>query len=339
MSAMPAALKARVLADCKTASARRPAGRAGPSADALLRRRELLAGIDNGYARVALRKIADANPQVTALSQVPISITSTGDLRKLSDLGERAGSKPRAREILTNPRDRAAKLSIETTRTHPITGQVLPLPPLEPWSCPVPCGMLAYAEIMLAKDDGAYQLADFTGDRLTALQWMRDEELVSISDDGRIRALSDAGFSDARAYPGAPCSDKRASVGRQLRDKAGGLILAAIMNLSSGKTVRRTRKRRTGQLVGDDGIRITGAQVCTEANRIKSRRPDLGEFRYLSLGTCRQLIRALVDMEVIEEIEPPHAVRQRRSWRMIPRVIRRLTADVLGLRPALEVAA
>ena len=301
---------------------------------------EVKAGIELGEARVRLRKASAANPQVTAFLQPRDLSTDARELQKAADLLEHAGRQPRRREILTEPGNRRAKLSIETCRVHPVTGEVLPLPPLQPWDCPVPCGLLAYSEIMLA-EDGKFSLADFTGDRLTALEWMRDEELICIGTAGEVRALSDAGYKDARKYPGAPCSDARAGIGRQLREHAEELIRLALVNLSLGRTVRRVRRRK-GRLERSDGITITAARVAEEANAIKARRPDLAECRYLSLGRCRQLIRSLVDREVIEEIQPPQPVRQKRSWRTLPRVIRRLTADadgMAGLRPMEVLAA
>jgi hypothetical protein len=294
---------------------------------------ELLEGIAQGEARVALRQLAQEYPQVTGFSQLSTDL-SKEELRKLSDLGKLAGHQPRKREILADQGKRWKKFTIETGydwRNDFYDWS------LEPWTCPGDADETkdVYREIMLA-DDAVTSIGDYSGDRLAVVSWLREEDLISVGDHGEIHALSDARAKGQRSYPGAPCTDARAKIGHNLMDHARGLILAALFNLSRGRTVRRSRKRAGHAAETGDGLRLSAAQVCAEANAIKSRRADLDDCRFLSLSRCRELIRALVNAEVIEQVEPPRAVRRDRSWRTIPRVIRRLTADVaeqLGLRP------
>jgi hypothetical protein len=279
------------------------------------------------------------SPQVTAFSLLSSTgTTSTREQRETADLLEHAGGHPRQRHFLTDPEERGKKLAIETgwdaRRNRPLAT------PLEPWTGP-PRSVLLYAHLM-RDPDGAHSLGEYAASGLDALAWMADEELISVGEHGEIHALSDGCPKDGRRYPGTPVSDALAKIGRSLMGNARGLILAALFNLSSGRTVRRTRKRRRHAAETADGMRLTAAQVCAEANRIKARRPDLAGFRYLSLSRCRELIRDLIDAGVIEQVEPPRAVRQRRSWRTIPRVIARITeqaAQRLGLRPPHQEAA
>lgn len=250
----------------------------------------------------------------------------------MADLLEHAGAQPRQRRVLTDPAERGKKLAIETgwdaRRNRPLSV------PLEPWTGPR-LSMLMYASLM-RDPDGAHRIGEYGAPGLAALAWMRDEELIAVGEAGEIHALSDGRPRAGRKYPGAPVGDALAKAGRSLMGNAKGLILAALFNLSSGKTVRRTRRRQhAAETVG--GLRLSAAQVCAEANRIRQRRPDLDGYRYLSLSRCRELIRDLIDAGVIEQVEPPRAVRQRRSWRTIPRVIARITeqaAQRLGLRPS-----
>lgn len=285
------------------------------------------------YAQAGQPHPPVTHPQVTAF---PLPKDSTGTVfrqRKAPDLLEPDGGKPRDRAILTDPAKRMKKLCIETgwdaVRNRPLKM------PLEPWTCPVRMGDLMYGNLM-RDPDGAHKVTDFSGDGLTALRWMREEDLISIGADGEIHMLSDARPAPGRKYPGAPVADALAKAGRSLMGNARGLILAALFNLSTGRTVRRTRKRQRHAAETADGMALTAAAICAEANRIRQRRPDLDGFRYLSLSRCRELIRDLIEDRVIEQVAPPRAVRQRRSWRTIPRVIARITAEAaerLGLKP------
>lgn len=322
MTTMPAALRARVDAACVGAAARQhpappvpqPRGGDGASTESKIRRAELLEGIALGEARAKLR----AMPQVTAFPQL-LQSTDKDQLRKAADLAEYIGRQPRMREILAEPGERMKKLGLETG--YDTRYDVFRFVPLEPWTGP-DGSMRTYQRIMLA-DDGATTIGDYSGADLDKLEWMRDEELVSIGDDGRIHALSDSRAKKVRKYPGAAVPDERAGIGSQLRDLARGLVLAAITNLSAGRPVRR-RKR---QGLTAEGIKITGEQVAAEVNAIKAKRPELAGYRWLSLSTARGIIRELIGCGLLEELSPPKPVRQQRSWRTMPRVIRRLTTD------------
>jgi hypothetical protein len=273
-----------------------------------------------------------AKAQVTALSQLKSTSPPVLKLRKAPDLLEHAGGKPHNRAILEDPAARLEKLCIETgwdVRRN----KALKMP-LEPWTGPSG-SMLMYADLM-RDPDGAHNLAQYGAPGHAALEWMREEELISIGEAGEIHGLSDGRPKAGRRYPGAPVSDALAKAGRQLRDRARGLVLAALFNLSTGRTVRRTRKRQRHAAETADGMRLTAAAICAEANRIKARRPELDGCKYLSLSRCRDLIRDLIEAGLITQLEPPRAVRQKRSWRTVPRMIARITdqaASALGLRP------
>jgi hypothetical protein len=265
--------------------------------------------------------------QVSALSLHTAEIYDSPDQRQRRDLRECAGQQPRRREVLADPAGRYRKLAIETG--YDIRYDQMLWAPLEPWNCPDPhAAMAMYGEIMRA-EDGATAIASYHGERLAMLSWMREEELVAIGDAGEVRALSDARSQAGRSYPGAPVSDKMAKIGHYLGKLAKGLILAAIMNLSAGRTVRRLRKRRraAGMFGTEDGLRLSGAAICEEVNSIKAHRPDLADYQYLSVSRCREVVKELIEDELLEEIEPPRAVRERRSWRTIPRLFRRLLSN------------
>lgn len=263
-----------------------------------------------------------ATLQVSALSQLIESrLKDSPDLRKRSDLRESAYV-PRKRHVLTDPAEIRKKHAIEMGFNW-LTGQMLPAP-LEPWTGPAGSERI-YNQLMRR---GPSRLQDYSGPDLAVIEWLTDEELAAIvpGDDGmRIVPLSDGKASEQRKYPGAPVSDERAKIGRQLRGNLEGIVLSALFNLSSGRTVRRGR-RRTGGLHAADGIPITGAQVAAEANAIKARRRDLDEYRWASLSRVREIIRKLIRGGLIEEVRPPRPVREKRSWRTMARVIRRMVS-------------
>lgn len=236
--------------------------------------------------------------------------------RELADLQRRV---PRDRRVLDDPAEKRVKYEIETGIMRDGTiGK-----PLEPWTAPGSRtrSMSLYFKIVNA-EDGTYTVADFDGQDLDVLRWMGDERLVSVGDDMRVHPLSDAEAAGRRAYPGAKCDDRHAAIGSYLRDKAVGLVAAALFNHSTGKLRKR---RRRAELVGADGMRATVALICSEANRIKAMRSDLADYRYLSATRCAEIIRALIATGFLDEIEPTVFIRRERSWRTIVRVVRRLT--------------
>lgn len=241
------------------------------------------------------------------------------DVSKRRGLREREGKVPRRREVLNDPGQRRAKFAIETG--YDIRRDQFLAAPLEPWTCPVPHGKRAYLALMQGEE---ISIGGLRGADLDMWTWALAEELVTADADGRIVPLSDAAPPLVRSYPGAPVPDHRAGVGRQLRDLAVGLMLAAFANLCRGKSVVRARaRRRRGRITGD-GIELTAAVLASEANAIKARRPGLEGFRYLSLSTARRLIRKLTGAGILDEISSPKASRRRRSWVMRPRVLRRV---------------
>jgi hypothetical protein len=291
MSGMPAGLKARVVADCKAASvtlATQQPWKPRPKAPA-----------------------APVNPQVTAF--LHISKTMEINAQKRSDLQERPGSL-QTRDFIDDERQRARKYSIETGFDER-TGAYR-LAPLEPWTGPGG-SMRLYQRIMFGD---ALTVADVKGDQLEIVEWMRDEGLAGVDDKGQIRPLSDARTGKRRVYPGAPVADKRAAVGYQLREQAAGLVLAALANLTRGVATARGLRRKMAKAARHGGMTLSAYDIASEANTIKAKRKDLADRRYLSVSTVRALIKILLRDGTIEEIEPPHAVRRQRSWRVIPRV-------------------
>jgi hypothetical protein len=115
-------------------------------------------------------------------------------------------------------------------------------------------------------------------------------------------------------------------------------VLRALFHLSVFRQVKRGRRGRY-ILTGDGGIRPTIAQVCEEANAIKARVAELRGFRFLSASLCGKVIRELIDAGIIEETAPAVHVRQRRSWRTVPRVLKRIGRQDRGVLASLgEVA-
>jgi hypothetical protein len=275
-------------------------------------------------------------PQVNEFLHLK-SITSPNKVQEPSDLHEHAGAKPHNRSVIGEADAKTSKYEIETGIGR--DGKIWS--PLEPWTCPVNGGTRLYREIMFA---AAPPLIDgFTGEKLTAVRWMHDVQLVTIAEDGQVLPLSDERGKKTRSYPGAPVTDKRAGIGRYLKGHGRNLVLAALCNLAAGKQVRRGRGRATAVERGD-GIEITAERVCKEANAIKAKRGDLGEHRFLSLSACRQLIRDLLTDAVIEELRSPKPVRQNRSWRTLPRIISKTVNASLDrlarpISPPTEVAA
>jgi hypothetical protein len=259
------------------------------------------------------------NAQVSEFSFTYTEDTDFSE-RQLADLGKRRP--PRDRRILDDPAERYRKYEIETGIMRDGTIRS----PLEAWTCPGPRSktMGVYFRIMRA-EPGSFQVSDFKGRELAAVHWMSDQRLIGTDEALRIHPLSDAAAPGRRSYPGAPVSDRRAKVGIYLRGSAVGLVAAALFNHSAGQLRRKTGRRAA--LIGADGMRATVALICAEANRIKSKRADLAEHRYLSLTRCAEIIRSLIGMGWLEELSATRFIRQERSWRTVVRVIRRLICD------------
>jgi hypothetical protein len=189
--------------------------------------------------------------------------------------------------------------------------------PLEPWDLPnAPSAKMLYAKIMRA-DDGTLTLDDFSSVDLDYLRWLEGEQLVGIGTEGTVHMLDDPDAKTGRKYPGAPEGDKRAAVGKQLRDRAMPLILAALLNFKRGRTLTNLRG---ADLRKSGGMALPARLVCQEANKLKAKRSDLDEYRYLHVATCARLLRDMCEAGALEEIEPPKAIRSGRKWITLPRV-------------------
>lgn len=230
--------------------------------------------------------------------------------------------------MLTDPAERLRKFAIETG--YDIRHDHFLAEPLEEWTCPDKnLGKIAYKDLMVWGRE--FRLDDLDARDREIWTWALNEQLAAVDAGGLIVPLSDASPPSVRSYPGAPVPDQRAGIGRQLRDQAQGLIMAAFANLCRGMSVVRSRARRKrGRIVGD-GLMVSAQVLAAEANAIKARRDDLGEYRFLSLSTCRRLIRALIGMGLLDVISSPKATRRNRSWAMRPYIFRRPPETVPGV--------
>lgn len=227
---------------------------------------------------------------------------------KRSDLREQR--KPKRRERLADPAARYRKLSVETGRTHPVTGDLLP--PIEPWTGP-DGSRLAFARVARAAD-GAYTLDDLDFEFVT---WGVTEELLEVDGDSRVHMLSDASAPAGRKYPGAPVRDERAGIGRQLRHRAVMPVFRAVAAFLAGK-VRGKLGRRGKWRAG--GLELRDADICAAANKDIAKSLALDGYRFLSLSACRRVVKMLLKTGLLTEAEPPRHTRFRRSWMTIPRV-------------------
>jgi len=299
MTAMPAGLKARVVADCKSAAVTLTTARPW-------------------QAKAKRAAEPTTNPQVRAFLR--ISQEEELNAQKRSDLQRHRGAL-RTRHFLDRERDKVRKYSIETGYDER-TGAYR-LAPLEPWTGPKG-SMKLYQRLMFGD---AVALGDVKGGHLGIVEWMRDEGLAGVDDNGNVLPLSDASAPERRAYPGAPVRDSKAKVGHSLRDLGRGLVLAAITNLMRHKPVSKIGPRKLAFAERRGGIALSAYVVATEANAIKGKRSDLGEYKYLSVSTVRKWIKNLIAGGDIFEAEAPRAVRVNRSWKTLPRVFEKRITD------------
>lgn len=246
------------------------------------------------------------------------------DAAKRQDLRKRKGQ-PRARRVLDDPAERMRKLGLETG--YDTRRDVFLTAPLEPWTCVTPGSMRLYSQLMRGSDGAS--LSDYDGADLEVLHWLREEELVAFGEQGQVHALSDAEQGPRRIYPGAPVGDKKARVGRQLRDVGRTLVFAAFVNIARRKTRKRISTAKRNSMDKPHGLCVAAYDLAREANAIKAKRRELDEYRYLSVDTCRRIIRDLLKSGVLSEAEPPRPIRIKRSWHTVPRVFE-VPAEVLA---------
>lgn len=264
--------------------------------------------------------VPPALPQVSEFLESSSNSPTEVKLQECYDLRKLTGIVPRSREVLDDEGDRIRKYEIETGIG--LDGRVRP--PLEPWDCPVKGGVKLYWQVMFRE----VNVEDLQGEAARAAAWMREVQLVAVSESGQLEPLSDAHREDGRSYPGAPMSDRQAAIGRYLRGFAVGLVQAALANLSSGQTVRRFNSRGLSRIERGDGIAITAAMVCKEANAIRRKRRDLADYRWVSLSLVRELLKDLIRGGVVDELIGTRAVRRHRSWATLPRIIAKFTASL-----------
>ena len=189
--------------------------------------------------------------------------------------------------------------------------------PLEPWDCPnAPAAKLLYARIRRA-DDGTLKLDSFSGVDLDYLRWLEDQQLVGFGTGGAIHMLDDPAAKTGKNYPGAPEGDKRAAIGKQLRGRVTSLLLAALLNFKRGRTLTQ---RNGTDLARHGGLALPARLVCQEVNKLKAKRSDLDEYRYLHVDTCARILRDWCRAGILIEAEPPRAIRSGRRWITLPRV-------------------
>jgi hypothetical protein len=248
--------------------------------------------------------------QVTAFFQVRLGEIGP-NLEKRASLRKR-GAVP-IRHVLIDDDERQAKFAIETGYDVR-TGTFLARGPLERWTCPWPeLGKRIYQQIA-SRAPGADLLERYSGAPLECVLWLRDVQLAQIDDGIHIEMLSDVDRQPECKYPGAPCDDRRAAVGRQLRDRKIPLIMQAVAVLLFAEGKRADARRVP------EGIRLAAREICYEANKIKARCPDLDEYRYLSVELVRKVVRDLIASGELTEMVAPRPARQDRTWVTIPRV-------------------
>lgn len=268
--------------------------------------------------------------QVTAFLRV--SNTTDRDAQKLSDQRQ-CTDQTRTRDYLTDQAAKCRKYSIETgfddkTQTYRAA-------PLEPWTGPKGSQRL-YQRVMFT---APVQVGEYSANELKSVEWLREEGLAGVDDDGFVRPLSDSRPAGRRAYPGAPVSDGKAKIGRTLRERGTGLVLAAVANLMRHLPVSKIGRRKLALADRKNGMSLSAYDVTTEANAVKAKRADLAEYRYLSVSTVRAVLKQLLAGGVLTEAEPPKALRARRTWRTLPRVFA-LIDDAAALPDqSLEIAA
>lgn len=273
--------------------------------------------------------IAEINAQVTELLRVTDNIAR--EAQELRDLREHRGQ-VQTRRFLEEPDARLRKYEIETGYDRRFLAYRAA--PLEPWTGP-PGSKRLYRNVMF---DAPLPVGAYTTARArAALTWMRDEGLAGVDDNGLVRPLSDQAPAARRSYPGAPVSDAevRRSLSRYLREHGTALVLAAMANLMRHLPARRGLRRKLALADRRGGMSLSAYDIATEANTLKSKRPDLHEYRYLSVSAVRAIIKRLLGNGSLTEAEPPRAMRVRRSWRTLPRIFARTERPAVDPPPDL----
>jgi hypothetical protein len=255
----------------------------------------------------------------------------------LAEVGRRyPRDQKRTRTFLDTEAAKRKKYAIETGFDEET--QAYRAAPLEPWTGPAG-SQRVYQRIMFSDP---VSITGYQAGELAAVEWMREEGLAGVDDDGLVRPLSDSRPAERRAYPGAPvkdtcrkvngahtCTDGKhcAGFGRYLREHGRGLVLAAMANLMRHMPVGKVNRRKLALADRKHGMSLSAYDVTAEANAVKSKRPDLDEFRYLSVATVRSWLNDMLAAGDLHEAEPPKALRIQRSWRTLPRVFETRITD------------
>lgn len=328
MSGMPAALKARVLADCKTGTDKlttshpwQPAAKpAAPSWDPVKAQvREMCAGIEqskrslfNGTHRRDLLKVA-------------------------AELQAKPSSDRQQRYCLTDQAERRVKLITETGYD---TAGILVEPPQEEWERPR--AQTLYHKLMV-RQPGKPSVNDYEGEDLYHLMWMLGAELVDIDEDGRIYLLSDPAEPNLRKYTGFPLPDARASIGRtHIAEVVERDVLEVWQMIVDGHPPMDIPGDYRQEMSTARGLRISGRMITYQCNKLLAARmdaecsclgrdlvkfawelPDHGEGcrgreRGYHVEVVRRAIRHLIELGKLVRTDSAHLLRRGHADRRIP---------------------
>ena len=334
MTGMPAALKARVIADCKTSTEKlttslpwQPQVTAKPS-DAhwdpvKAQVSEICIGIKIGTERVQARQ--------ERMSLVNTTGAFRRDLRKYAAETLAKASTTRARRhYLTDDAERRTKLIDETG--FDTTGALVE-PPAEQWARPQ--AMTLYHKLMLAAP-GQPSVDDYAIGDLKHLAWMIEAELLDIDADGRIHLLSDVVLPTQRRYPGSPVlDDKKAGQGyTHTAEDVQHFVLEVWEMIADGHPPMDINGDYRDEMTTKNGLRMSGRTLTYQCNKLLAARIDArcnclgrdqvkyawdlpdhgkgcaGRERWLSIDVVRRAIRELMESGDLHRTDEAHLTRR-----------------------------
>lgn len=271
MSGMPAALKARVVADCSAATLTLKTQQAwqssvkAPEAEwtpAKAQVREICAGIEMGTARVAARRALEKRVSITGTYRCDL-------LKYAAQVQGKPTLKRASRHYLTDEAERRVKLIDETG--FDLTG-IMCEPPAQEWERP--SAMTLYSKLMV-RAPGAPSVNDYEAEDLRHLTWMVSIELVDIDEDGHIHLLSDEPEHDARKYSGAPVNDDRARVGRtHTAEDVQHFVMEVWNMIVDGRPPIDIGGDYRQEMTTKRGLRMSGQMMTFQCNKLLAARMD-----------------------------------------------------------------
>jgi hypothetical protein len=285
MSGMPAALKAAVIADCKTATERvtkplpwQPKYSAVASTASYdpvkMQVSEICTGIEIGTAR------ARAKQQREELINTTCALCS--DLRQYgADIRLRPSLSRTLRHRLTDPVETTTKY-IDETGFNTIGEMVEP--PQQQWSRPQ--AMILYSRLVVGTP-GRHTINDLNIEELWNLLWMLQNDLAEIDEDDRIWLLSDEALPDERRYPGFLMDDKRASIGRtHTAEDVQDFVMQVWNMIVDGHPPMDIGGEYRQEMTTKRGLRMSGRMMTYQCNKLLVARID---------ANCNCLGRDLVE--------------------------------------------